>query len=288
MKDSATAEIRRLKPSQEYRLKCVMLPYDTPSKRKVSQSLPFQTEEAYFFIRNIHRWRRSVTYYVESNINAMIVCYIMTKRRTHRSLPNTQRKSWIRSKQRPPYTSESRWKSPTRTMHCSQSVKCMIQTTSVRHGFGSQCSSALYECGRRGSDGKQVENLGKLRIDRLFRMVCLFPVDPSRVGIGDRLLRVEWRTTRWKCLAPGGWVRRRIREEEMERLQLLKRAVPETETKPKSAYDELDDLKNQVPCSRCGYMNSKQSTVCKECNALLYGGTFFNSKNSSVYYCRVC
>ena len=78
-------------------------------------------------------------------------------------------------------------------MHCSQSVKCMIQTTSVRHGFGSQCSSALYERGRRGSDGKQVENLGKLRIDRLFRMVCLFPVDPSHVGIGDRFVtcRVE-------------------------------------------------------------------------------------------------
>ena len=71
-------------------------------------------------------------------------------------------------------------------------------------------------------------------------------------------------------------------------MQLLKKAVPEAETKPKNAYEELDDLKNQVPCSRCGYMNSKQSTVCKECNALLYGGTFFNSKNSSVYYCRVC
>ena len=69
----------------------------------------------------------------------------------------------------------------------------MIQTMSVRHGFGSQCSAALHECGRRGSDGEQVENLRELRIDRLFRVVCLFPVDPSRVGVGDRFVtcRVE-------------------------------------------------------------------------------------------------
>lgn len=98
MKDSATAEIRRLKPSQEYRLKCVMLPYGSPSKRKISQSLPFQTEEAYFFIRNIHRWSRSVTYYVESNINAMVVCYIMTKRRKSICPLTTQPKFWIPSK----------------------------------------------------------------------------------------------------------------------------------------------------------------------------------------------
>lgn len=74
----------------------------------------------------------------------------------------------------------------------------------------------------------------------------------------------------------------------MERLQLLKKVVPATEQKPKNPYEELDELKNQVPCSRCGYMNSKQSTVCKECNALLYGGAFFNSKNTSVYYCCIC
>ena len=69
----------------------------------------------------------------------------------------------------------------------------MIRTMSVRHGFGSQRSAALYERGRRGSDGKQVENPGELRIDRLFRVVCLFPVDPSHVGIEDRLVtcRVE-------------------------------------------------------------------------------------------------
>lgn len=69
----------------------------------------------------------------------------------------------------------------------------MIQTMSVRHGVGSQRSAALYECGRRGSDGKQVENLGELRTDRLFGVVRLFPVDPSRVGIGDRFVtcRVE-------------------------------------------------------------------------------------------------
>lgn len=51
----------------------------------------------------------------------------------------------------------------------------------------SQRSAALYKRGRRGSDGEQVENLGVLRIDRLFRVVCLFPVETSRVGIADRL-----------------------------------------------------------------------------------------------------
>ena len=83
-----------------------MLPYDSPSKRKVSQSLPFQTEEAYFYIRNIHRWRRSVTYNIDSNINAMVVCYIMTKRRKPCRLLTTQPKSWIPLKPPRRYTSE--------------------------------------------------------------------------------------------------------------------------------------------------------------------------------------
>ena len=80
-KGSATAEVQGLKPSQEYRLKCVMIPYENPRQHKTSPSLPFQTEEAFFRIRNIRRWRRSVTYYIDSNINAMTVCYILTKRR---------------------------------------------------------------------------------------------------------------------------------------------------------------------------------------------------------------
>lgn len=74
----------------------------------------------------------------------------------------------------------------------------------------------------------------------------------------------------------------------MERLQLLKKAVPTTEPKPKNTFEELDDLKNQVACSRCGYLNNKQSTVCKECNALLFGAKFFSPSHSSVYYCLVC
>lgn len=75
----------------------------------------------------------------------------------------------------------------------------------------------------------------------------------------------------------------RINEDEIEQLQLLKK-VPVVDTKKRDLSEVLDDKKQMVSCNRCGYLNSRTSTVCKECNALLKGAELFSPHQGSVYY----
>lgn len=72
-------------------------------------------------------------------------------------------------------------------MFYSQNVKCTIQTIIVAHGLASECSAALYECGGCRSNGEQMEGFRKLCSYPFFGMVCLFPLEPSCVGMAIRI-----------------------------------------------------------------------------------------------------
>ena len=46
----------------------------------------------------------------------------------------------------------------------------------------------------------------------------------------------------------------------------------------------LDEKTEKIRCERCGFVNAKSSTVCKECNALLKGSEFFSQQKEMQYY----
>lgn len=74
----------------------------------------------------------------------------------------------------------------------------------------------------------------------------------------------------------------RIKEEDVEKLQLLKK-VSAVASKPIQSDLELETT-NTIQCQRCGFVNSEKSTVCRECNALLKGNLFFKSYIQKRYY----
>lgn len=48
--------------------------------------------------------------------------------------------------------------------------------------------------------------------------------------------------------------------------------------------DLLDEKEQKIVCYRCGFVNSSNSTVCKECNALLKGDVVVPKEKEHHYY----
>lgn len=48
--------------------------------------------------------------------------------------------------------------------------------------------------------------------------------------------------------------------------------------------DLLDDKAKSITCSRCGFVNNHNSTVCKECNSLLKDDIVIHQDTQPHYY----
>ena len=72
----------------------------------------------------------------------------------------------------------------------------------------------------------------------------------------------------------------------MEKMGLLKKMADDSQLVKGYSKDVnlLDDNAAKIRCERCGFVNAKSSTVCKECNALLKGTALFNSKKETQYF----
>ena len=72
----------------------------------------------------------------------------------------------------------------------------------------------------------------------------------------------------------------------MEKMGLLKKISDDSQLVKGYSKDVnlLDDHTAKIRCERCGFINAKSSTVCKECNALLKGTALFNGKREAQYY----
>ena len=73
---------------------------------------------------------------------------------------------------------------------------------------------------------------------------------------------------------------------DMEKMGLLKKISDDSQLVKGHSKDVnlLDDTTAKISCERCGFVNAKSSTVCKECNALLKGSSLFTGKKEAQYY----
>ena len=75
-----------------------------------------------------------------------------------------------------------------------------------------------------------------------------------------------------------------IDKEDIESIQLLKKINTDTLITGRETESNVLDDTEKLKCLRCGFVNSKNSTVCKECNALLKEDVLITEKKQHVYY----
>lgn len=74
-------------------------------------------------------------------------------------------------------------------------------------------------------------------------------------------------------------------KEDIESIQLLKKITTDNLiTGRTNEANLLDEKEKSIKCNRCGFVNSKNSTVCKECNALLKEDVLSAEKKQIDYY----
>lgn len=276
--------ISGLKPSTSYYLQCTAAPDDIGLRKSHSRVIPFLTSEgihlftlscaAYFQIRQIHRWKRRVTYHVASNMNAPIACYIMTKKRSNCD----------------------------KLMIVAEILDTYESSTVSKHRIVFSVPSAytplLTKC--EMYDAKNNSTL------------LSFPNHP--VILSTSVEEIPPLVSFWKifglialisCL--GGlayylWVNRQVDDPSLSMYVLefeLKYSIRQTDSEPISIFSNhdlslnpskieesslLEERKGVIACKRCGYLNNEKSVVCKECNALLKGTDMFQGTKKRVYY----
>lgn len=109
----------------------------------------------------------------------------------------------------------------------------------------------------------------------------LVSLETSKVVMSFDFLWIECMILLWKCIIWFGCLSYSINEEDAEKLQLLKSVVVSPQ---RNDFDSSLEVRNTVQCQRCGFINSEKSTVCRECNALLKGNSFFISSQQARYY----
>ena len=81
-----------LKPKSSYTVSCTASPTDNDSSPLKNRPFIIMTQDGmnttfrlnnvvYFEIRRLHRWRKSISYKVASNVKYPIACYLMDKKR---------------------------------------------------------------------------------------------------------------------------------------------------------------------------------------------------------------
>lgn len=80
----------------------------------------------------------------------------------------------------------------------------------------------------------------------------------------------------------------RVDADDSESIRLLRTLTSPSVLITGKTRDVMDETSATVKCSRCGFMNSKYSTVCKDCNALLHEEGFFKDAKETAYFCSLC
>lgn len=94
--DSSHLSILKLKPNTHYDIKCFAFRSAQPDVINIAKPIHVVTGDglywnlwlliALFEIRSIKRGRRSITYHLHSNLDALYVCYLMNRKRIHLSV----------------------------------------------------------------------------------------------------------------------------------------------------------------------------------------------------------
>ena len=75
-----------------------------------------------------------------------------------------------------------------------------------------------------------------------------------------------------------------MNREDIESIQLLKKINADSLITGRAVESNVLDESEKLKCWRCGFVNSKNSTVCKECNALLKEDALIKEKKQYDYY----
>lgn len=90
------------------------------------------------------------------------------------------------------------------------------------------------------------------------------------------------------CAVCSCWIHCRVDADDSESIRLLRTLTSPSALITGKTRDVMDETSATVKCSRCGFMNSKYSTVCKDCNALLHEEGFFKDAKETAYYSPFC
>ena len=245
--DAKTFVIARLQPNTNYPLLCVTIPIDSTNEEDVhSRTQNMMTGDAIFQLTGIRRTRRQVTFHISSNVDATYVCYLMTRKPIVLSTIEVK-------------GSEKRFVS--------------MDTPNMKTPLMTKCE--MYD--------KDNNLLMSTDVEDIDRYTSIFVTLRPYFIIILLISAIVYIWKKRKVFDPTKEIEG---VSDVEKMGLLKKMADDSQLVKGYSKDVnlLDDNAAKIRCERCGFVNAKSSTVCKECNALLKGTALFNSKKETQYY----